>query len=335
MRLGEQGRGLPFESGVEGLCIVMGGRTYIYRSGRELGRTVVRRDLDAHLVEQARKAGCHTRQATKAESVEETASEVLVRTESGSLRAKYLVLAEGASGGSASRLLGEYPRGSVINGAALFCRDRLSPGLATFLLPGGRPGIPELTEAGAGICAAFPMREGTVLSTISRQGSGRVLDALRSVAGRLSLEPCGEGCAHPIPTAMRPRLATRRCLAVGDCAGLASPFSGEGLTPALESAGLAAEAVISSVREGRPCLAHYDRALRSRAGRDQLLARLTGEAVRLAVKGGWAASILAGLERDPHFIQAAAAVAAEEDGARRFLMRTLPRLPVTLAKGAR
>lgn len=333
--LGEQGEGAPTQRTIRRLSIILAGRRHEWSAGQDLGRTVLRRDFDRFLAEGARRAGSALHQQVRLLELRQEGGMVKARTTQGDMSAKFLILAEGTASGNASRVLGDYPEGGTLNGASLLCLGDLGlSDSATFILPARRKEMASFIASGARICAAFPVKEGTILSTISRASSAGLDGALRQVAGLYGLEPVGRACAHPIPVAIRERLVSGRCLAVGDCAGLASPFSGEGLTPAIESANLAAEAVISSVREGRHSLGLYEKAMRAKAERDQTLARVTGGAVHLAVRGGWAGPLLAGLERDPAFIEAFVAVATREEGSRRFLLRVLPRLPAALASGS-
>mgnify|MGYP001039384575 FL=1 len=78
---------------------------------------------------------------------------------------------------------------------------------------------------------------------------------------------------HPLPSYQAPvwpfwsnssqeRLSTRRCLLVGDAAGLVDPFIGEGIRHAMTSARLAAEAIV------RDDLSGYERAVWQEIGHD-------------------------------------------------------------------
>jgi len=317
------------------LSIFLGGRRHDWSTGEDLGFTVLRRDLDRFLAESARRAGSALFQQERLLEAREDGDWVKAKTTQGDLSAKFLVLAEGTASGNASHILGGYPRGGTLNGASLQCEGDLDlSDRAGFILPSRGEEMTSFIASGARICAAFPLKDGIVLSTISHASASGLDLALRQVAEHYGLEPVGRSCTHPIPTATRKKLVSGRCLAVGDCAGLASPFSGEGLTPAIESANLAAEAIIASVREGRPVLGRYETAMRAKTERDQMLAKVTGSAVHLAVRGRWAGTLLAGLERDPAFIEAFVAVATKEEGSRRFLLRVLPRLPALLASGS-
>ena len=74
-------------------------------------------------------------------------------------------------------------------------------------------------------------------------------DALEAYAARQGRAAPVDACFHPIPLAPRPRLVTGRCLALGDAAGFASPFSGEGLSNAMLSAVFAADSVHRALLE--------------------------------------------------------------------------------------
>jgi hypothetical protein len=65
-----------------------------------------------------------------------------------------------------------------------------------------------------------------------------------------------------------------------------------------------------------------------------MIARITGEALHLALRGRWARSLLGGLERDQAFEKAIVSVARQEKGSQAFLLGMLPRLPALLASGA-
>jgi flavin-dependent dehydrogenase len=330
--LGEQGQGAPKQRVIDGMSIWWGDRRHDWTSGAELGWTVLRSELDRYLAGKAERRGAELVTSARVSGAVEHPHQVEVQVEGESLCASYLVLAEGTASGNASGLLGPFPRGALMNAAALKCQGDLGLGdRAGFIVSGKKE---PLALAGARICAAFPLSQGVTLSTVSLSSGPKLKSALLETARLCGLEPQGRGCCHPIAVRPRVKLASRRCLCVGDCAGLASPFSGEGITPSLLSAELGAAAIASSVRSGRPSLSTYERSVRSQVEREQLLARSTGAALRLALGGGWARPLLAALDGDDAFLQAFVAVARRDDGSRRFLLKMLPRLPALLVSGA-
>jgi flavin-dependent dehydrogenase len=312
----------------------MDGRTYRWSTEGELGSTVLRSEFDHHLLSLAKQRGCEVRTESRVLKVREYGSNVEVSLFEESVKSNYLVIAEGTASGSAVGAFGPYPRGGLMNAAAITCEgDMGMEETAGFLLPGKRDAA-VFASSNARICAAFPVKAGIVLSTVSGSSGPSLIKALEGIARANGLEPKGRGCCHPIAVKPRRSLATKRCLAVGDCAGLASPFSGEGLTPALASANDAAQTIIACVRGRSSLMKEYDRRVRDRTERAQLMARLTGKAIHLAMRGRWGGNILTGLERDHSFEKAISSVARHEKGSQGFLLNMLPRLPALLASGA-
>jgi flavin-dependent dehydrogenase len=330
--LGAKMEGLPIQRRIKGISIAMDGRTYRW-STDELGSTVLRSELDQHLLSLAERSGCETRTEVRVLNIKESGAKVEAFIPEGVVESSYLVIAEGTASGNATGALGPYPRGGLMNSAAILCDGDAGLGEgAGFLLPGKRDAA-IFAPVNARICAAFPVRSGVVLSTVSGSSGPSLIKALEGMARANGMAPKGRGCCHPIAVRPRRRLATKRCLAVGDCAGLASPFSGEGLTPSLASANDAAQAIIACVRGRSRSLEEYEKGVRDRTERAQLTARITGQALHLALRGGWARNILSGLERDRAFEGAIASVARHEKGSQAFLLGMLPRLPALLASG--
>lgn len=102
----------------------------------------------------------------------------------------------------------------------------------------------------------FATRGGANIGVTGKDLGGAVyreaLDALRKeVEGRYGEASGTHVSAHPIPMVPRRKLATRRCVLIGDAAGFASPLSGEGMTNAFRSAAHAAEAVGGLINDAR------------------------------------------------------------------------------------
>jgi geranylgeranyl reductase family protein len=107
--------------------------------------------------------------------------------------------------------------------------------------------------------------------------------ALQGVLERLGIRLYGvELHGHPLPWYQAPpwplwhgqpqeRLSTRRCLLVGDAAGLVDPLLGEGIRYAITSARLASEAIIADDLSG------YERAIWEGIGHSLATAGLTAE----------------------------------------------------------
>jgi flavin-dependent dehydrogenase len=111
---------------------------------------------------------------------------------------------------------------------------------------------------------------------IGRFRPGRRVDlrqALKGEMDRLGIGLAGVAVhGHPLPSWplswVRPQepLATRRCLLVGDAAGLVDPLLGEGIRYAIASGRLAAEAI------ARDDLSAYDRSIGRDIGRSLTMA---------------------------------------------------------------
>ncbi len=214
------------------------------------------------------------------ERVTETARGVEVQVGRLTLRARYLVAADGATS-TAARQLG------------LRRQRRLGPTLeAEVPLDGddrlrheyGSVPLFALGTVPWGYAWVFP--KGDCLSVgIGRFRPGRVdLRArLKRVVDGLGISLAGaELHGHPIPCYQAPpwplwrgrpqeRLATRRCVLVGDAAGLVDPFHGEGIRYAVKSAQLAAQAI------ARDDLAGYELAIWREIGHSLATAGLVSQ----------------------------------------------------------
>jgi flavin-dependent dehydrogenase len=100
--------------------------------------------------------------------------------------------------------------------------------------------------------------------------------------------------AWPIPTRYDPdRLANGRVLFVGDAAGVVDPLTGEGIAQAIESGGLAAEAVAGG-SDPAVVAARYRRSVSRALGRDLRFASMLQHLLRTPL-GARAAIAAAGL----------------------------------------
>jgi len=133
-------------------------------------------------------------------------------------------------------------------------------------------------------------------------------------------------CFHPIPLAQRPRVSSRRALAVGDAAGLVSPFSGEGLTYALRSAEMAS-GVIRRTAEGRGDLLDYQRECWRHIGFNMRAAEILGPALRWMTSLTDIRSLVEAFSRDEALIEIVAQTAGGERDWRNILLRVIPRFP--------
>jgi geranylgeranyl reductase family protein len=236
------------------------------------GTTIARREFDAQLVGAAVVAGAafeHSTPVTKIVVYDDAAS-VTVRSgeTEHTLEADVVLIAEGATGGLASAL--DFPRyrsrlvairGYVESG------NQLAPEYGLFYERGLSPGYGwifpmDAQLANVGICIderALKRGGGNLRALLTRwiEGSPFVRDLLGS---RANIEGVRGGI---IPTGRKIRSAPRVFL-LGDAAGVADPFTAEGIYEAIHSAVLAADALTSgdfgdAYRRYERSLAVFDR----------------------------------------------------------------------------
>jgi flavin-dependent dehydrogenase len=221
-----------------------------------------RRDLDAWLLRQAVAAGA----SHVAERVTSVDAAGRVVTSTGRARSFDLVVGADGAGSLVRRtFLSPTPPARLSMAAGWYARGtsemlvRFTPGLAGYLWLFPRP-----DHVGVGIVAplgAVPSR--ALLDRLAREVA-RSFPAL--------VEEEGERYAHTIPSPSKDpgslaEIAGPRWALVGDAAALADPITGEGITYALRSAVLLAEALRA---EGSP--ARYPERVLADFGRDLLKA---------------------------------------------------------------
>jgi len=226
--------------------------------------TVRRSVFDAYLAERAQQAGAELWSPCSISKVAERDDGVEMVAGGRAVTSKTLIVAEGATSRTASALFGPYPGRDQGMGIAMRCTLGRDPGGRMEYHLMGTPierfparfrfplnGWMFATKRGANIGVAGKDIGGAEYRT--------ALDGLRrSIEERYGGAIDVHVSAHPIPMVPRRRLHTRRCVLVGDAAGLASPLSGEGMTNAFRSAAHAAEAVRGLIAANRP-MASYRR----------------------------------------------------------------------------
>jgi geranylgeranyl reductase family protein len=221
----------------------------------------MRDEFDAWLTQLARDAGAELRTQCAVEDVTISPERVCLHTSSGDVLARYVVAADGASGPLAKKA-GFPERRRVAAALELEVRvpaadfDRLSE-TARFDFP----------PVPGGYAWSFPKRSHLSMG-VGLLNRGAAVVNLNQCFDRY-LADLGIGkheviARHGfvIPTAPRDKILARgRICLVGDSAGLADPISAEGITPALQSATLAARAIIAGFPDPAAIAGEYHAAL--------------------------------------------------------------------------
>ncbi|MGQ9513215.1 hypothetical protein [Thermodesulfitimonas sp.] len=205
---------------------------------------VKRSAFDAWLVEQAAGAGAEFREGERVLSVAGNR----IETSRGTYRARVIVEADGANSLVARSVgLGLPPRGLAVGTAVSW------PG------PGERV-LVELDFPPCGYAWIFPHGDGTASAgVISWRPRLPLRSYLTAFFERYRLRALRDISGWPVPQGGRRRqIVQDNVLLAGDAAGLADPFSGEGIFYALRSGLLAAEAVLKHLAEGAD-LTEYQR----------------------------------------------------------------------------
>lgn len=219
----------------------------------------MRAQLDHRIVEHACEAGVELLAPRRVRSVLQSASEVRLETDGGPLTARYCVAADGA-GSRTARAAGWPENEHVI--PALESEIRVAPGdyarfaeCARFdfgLLPSGYAWV-------------FPKRDHLSIGCLSRlRGWSALREDLETYLHHLGLSEHGAREDHGFVIPIAPRsaeLARQRVILIGDAAGLADPVSGEGISWAILSGRLAAQAIASSPADPAAVRAEWVRLL--------------------------------------------------------------------------
>ncbi|HET9050805.1 MAG TPA: NAD(P)/FAD-dependent oxidoreductase, partial [Candidatus Dormibacteraeota bacterium] len=224
-------------------------------------RMVRRRDLDRLLLEEAMAAGAEVRTEEAAATVEVTRDGCAVTTAAGEYRAGHLLLATGSEGRLRREAGLRAPKAWMvpaleIEAAATVESVAGQDAILDFGVPRGYAwAFPKGAEWNIGILsldhAVGPSLRGELARFVERAGVRFANpDALRAVKGRRIPMWTGRG-----------RVAAGRAAALGDSAGLADAFFGEGISHALISGRLAADAILADPAAD---LEGYSRDLRRR-----------------------------------------------------------------------
>jgi len=325
------------ESEVAGFTVVSEGVRYHIPVGSKVAVTVRRERFDAFMAKKAEDAGAELLCESRIEGAKEDQDMVVIRSSSGEVAAKYVVVAEGAGGRIASSLVGRRSERWAATGAAVEVdvgATMKDAEIHLLAIHGNslKPG-PYFPLSGV----VLPLKGTLVVSVVANdrpvhlieRGLAVIIKDLESRYGRA--EPLENRCVHPLPIVPRTRLHTRRVVVVGDAAGLVSPFSGEGLTSALLSGRFAAEAIIASHCRGRAGLSSYGKMCHREILPRLRVASLVGPWLHFLVRTIGHERLVANFEKDQGLVRACGAFASGEVGSLHLAMQALSRAPFLLA----
>jgi len=219
-------------------------RRFVVRRDAPIVSMTMRADLDAALLSVAAARGADVRDATELTALELGDGGITLGAGRERVAADLLVAADGATGRTSS-LAGWPARPAGI--PALECE--LRGDRDAFRRFGGEArfdfGLP--TD---GYAWVFPKREHLSIGVLRMaRGGARLHRVLEQYLAALGLSPGAEAETHGYVIPLEPRregCARGRTLLVGDAAGLADPVTGEGISWAMRSGELAAQACLSA-----------------------------------------------------------------------------------------
>jgi geranylgeranyl reductase family protein len=233
------------------VTVAVGNRTHETRWDRTASYGIVRAEFDAYLLRRAAAAGAAVHDHTRVRDVRTVPGGVVVESDAGAFPAAAVVGA-GGHGCPVARALGAIsPEEQVI--VTLESETRV--GTAHLRALTHRHGMPELIAEPDFRGYGWYFTKGDFLNIgvgalgglAIRRRLDRLLARLRAdgrLPATLALTPF-RGHAYTVRRDRPRRLGGERFALVGDAAGLARDFSGEGIGPAVRSAGLAAAALLA------------------------------------------------------------------------------------------
>jgi geranylgeranyl reductase family protein len=221
----------------------------------------MRAPLDLALAEAARTAGAALQAPYALERVGLTPDHVQIETSRGPFRARFLVVADGATGPTARAAGWTEPLASA---PALEAEVEVPPRVLARFTDRARF---DLGVPAGGYGWVFPKADhlSVGVGVFTRGGARRRLrDELSRYLHAVGLGEASVLRVRGAPIPVRPRrdAARGRVLLVGDAAGLADPLTGEGISLAIRSGRLAAESLLLARLEPRAATHAYLASLR-------------------------------------------------------------------------
>lgn len=217
-------------------------RKVVFSSRHSVCAMTVRSQFDAFCLKKTIRKGASFDVVRTIDGIEETPTYVVVHTNNGSIRSKYLIGADGVNS-RVRRLTHEFDelrRGFAIEGIVPI--DRSSPSEMELNFDG----------AISGYSWVFPKDDHSNVGLYSSMGSQNLSkkQLIRFVKNRFGAAPIQDITGYPIGTGgwnYKPR--HNRIILAGDAAGMADPLLGEGIFNAVKSGQMAALAVAQGLSE--------------------------------------------------------------------------------------
>lgn len=231
----------------------------------------MRSELDARLLAAAEAAGAEARHPCAVTGLAENGGEVQLDTAGGALAARFAILADGALSRTAAAAGWAAP---ARRAPALEWEIAVAPELWRRFAGAGRFDFDCVPD---GYGWVFPKADHLSVGILAwNRGAHDLRPRLEAYLAALGLAQREEldRRGFVIPLEPRPGPPARgRVLLAGDAYGLCDPLTAEGISPALISGRLAAEALLACALEPRAAVAHYARALDRALLRDFAVAR--------------------------------------------------------------
>lgn len=231
---------------------------------------VMRAQFDHALVRAACDAGAELRAPCAVTALAQHADRVVLATSTGELHARFVIAADGVLGRTAALAGWTDTLASI---PALEAEVRVAPDLYARFAASARF---DLDAVPRGYGWVFPKRAHLSCGVGAfERGRVKLHDALDAYLARLGIVPSEAPVVHGYVIPVRPRrvLARGRVLLAGDAAGLADPLTAEGISIALCSGRLAAEAITAATGDAARARREYTRRARREIVRELALAR--------------------------------------------------------------